>query len=159
MTRNSVSLYTVSAVIVLDTDGERLMAKYYPHDDLSASKKHEVVMCEGRVVVFRANLDLMVYVVGAAEQNELLLSCVLDTFFETLAESLKPQLDKRAFLEHYDTAALALDENRIILETDVHEVLGKIAKTPTSIVDMPLNEQTISSAFSFARQQLKSFLK
>jgi hypothetical protein len=31
----------------------------------------------------------MVYVVGAAEQNELLLSCVLDTFFETLAESLK----------------------------------------------------------------------
>jgi hypothetical protein len=76
-------------------------------------------------------------------------------------------------LEHYDTAALALDEivdrgyslssssnwNRIILETDVSEVLGKIAKTPTSIVDMPLNEQTISSAFSFARQQLKSFLK
>lgn len=49
--------------------------------------------------------------------------------------------------------------SRIILETDVHELVARINKAPTSIVDMPLNEQTISSAFSFAKQQLKSFLK
>lgn len=48
---------------------------------------------------------------------------------------------------------------RIILETDVHEIVARIGKAPTSIVDMPLNEQTFSSAFSFAKQQLKSFLK
>lgn len=34
-----VSLYTVNAVIVLDNGGERILAKYYPHDDLASNKK------------------------------------------------------------------------------------------------------------------------
>lgn len=34
-----VSLYTVSAVVVLDSEGGRLLAKYYAHDELVASKK------------------------------------------------------------------------------------------------------------------------
>ena len=41
-------------------------------------------MCEGRIVVYRANLDLLVYVVGASEQNELMLASVLDTFCDAL---------------------------------------------------------------------------
>lgn len=35
------SLYTVGAVIVLDTDGSRLLSKYYPNDDLSNSRKRQ----------------------------------------------------------------------------------------------------------------------
>lgn len=95
----------------------------------------------------------------------------------------RPQLDKRALLEHYDLAVLILDECvdrgyhpereeeetsrgtnplfRIILETDVMEIVNKMGagKSATSFVDMPLNEQTLSSAFSFAKRQLKTFLR
>lgn len=41
------------------------------------------------------------------------------------------------------------------------EIVGKVGmgKTGTSFVDMPLNEQTLSSAFSFAKKQLKTFLR
>lgn len=46
-------------------------------------------MCEGRIVVYRANLDLLVYVVGASEQNELMLASVLDTFCDALSEVIK----------------------------------------------------------------------
>lgn len=49
----------------------------------------EVVMCEGKIVVYRTNLDLMIYVVGQPEQNELMLATVLDTFTDVLTDSLK----------------------------------------------------------------------
>lgn len=53
-------------------------------------------MCEGRIVVYRANLDLLVYVVGASEQNELMLASVLDTFCDALSEVIKFSLPSLA---------------------------------------------------------------
>lgn len=49
----------------------------------------EVAMLNGYVAVYRANLDLVVYVVGSAGQNEMMLTCVLDTFYDVLTELLK----------------------------------------------------------------------
>lgn len=46
-------------------------------------------MCDGRIVVYRANLDLLMYFVGAPEQNELMLAAILDTYFDTLSEVIK----------------------------------------------------------------------
>ena len=37
----AVSLYTVSAVIVLDNEGNRLLAKYYGRDELSESRRRQ----------------------------------------------------------------------------------------------------------------------
>lgn len=50
---------------------------------------NEVTMLDGYVAIFRANLDCIVYVVGGAQQNEMMLSCVLDTYFDVLTELLK----------------------------------------------------------------------
>lgn len=46
-------------------------------------------MLNGYVAVYRANLDVVVYVIGSSGQNELMLTCVLDTFFDVLTELLK----------------------------------------------------------------------
>ena len=44
-------------------------------------------MCEGCVVVYRANLDVAVYVVGQkGENNELLLAMPLDAIFDALSD-------------------------------------------------------------------------
>lgn len=67
-------------------------------------------MLDGYVAVFRANLDCIVYVVGGASQNEMMLAAALDTYFETLSEVLKPQLDKKSLLDNFEMAVLALDE-------------------------------------------------
>lgn len=48
-----------------------------------------VVMVGGSVAVYRANLDLVVWVVGSSDQNEMVLACALETFYETLSEMLK----------------------------------------------------------------------
>jgi hypothetical protein len=67
-------------------------------------------------------------------------------------------VEKRSLLEHFDFVSLALDEiidRGIILETDAQQVITSLSRPPTSAFDMPLNEQTLSSAFS----KIKSFLK
>jgi hypothetical protein len=55
---------------------------------------------------------------------------------------------------------LVFDVNfiRIILETDLNEILGKVMPKATGL-DMSINEQTLTGALSFASQRLKSFLK
>lgn len=45
--------------------------------------------CEGHIVVYKANLDVILYVVGRPQQTELLLACVLDTLYDTLTEVIK----------------------------------------------------------------------
>lgn len=48
---------------------------------------------------------------------------------------------------------------RIIMESDAGEIVSRGARSPSSFGDMHFNEQTISSAFSFAKQQIKTFLR
>ena len=51
----------------------------------------EVTTCDGTIVVYRANLDIILYVVGKPEQNELLLATVLETYYDVLTEVMKYQ--------------------------------------------------------------------
>lgn len=177
----AISLYTIGAVLVLDAQGERLLAKYYPQalpqlHTLKAQQTfeqllfertrkapgNEIVMVEGLVAVYRTNLDVFVYVVGGARQNELVLAAVLETYFETLSDLLKPQLDKKTVLENYDVACLALDEildKGVVLETDSKEVQAKVAKPGHGLADIQLSEQSLQSAFKLAKDHMRSFLK
>lgn len=67
-------------------------------------------MDDGRVALYRVNLDVTVIVVGESDANELLLADLLEAFFEVMLEVLKPQIDKKILLEHYDQILLTLDE-------------------------------------------------
>ena len=139
-------------------------------------------MCDGSVVVYKSNLDVIVYVVGQRwESNELLLTMPLETIFDALVETIKsvfyhhqffptisfrPQLDKRSFLETYQDAAIIVDETvdrGIILETSVPDIVSKVSKTSNTTKvgadTVPMSEQTLSSAFSFAKDRFKSLLK
>lgn len=48
-----------------------------------------MTICEGRIAVFKANLDVVVYLVGELDQNEVLLSYALETLFGVLLEVIK----------------------------------------------------------------------
>lgn len=68
------------------------------------------MVIDGRVVVYRNNLDVFLYMVGSADENELMLSSVLNAFYDTLGTMFNNQVDKRSILERYDSTLLALDE-------------------------------------------------
>ena len=115
----NLSLFAVNAILVLSTDDRsRILAKYYsaPHQPLNSNansganplptlkeqkafekgllektnkQSSDIILYDGRVVVFKMEGDVMLYVVGGAEENEILLFGVVLALRDALAILLK----------------------------------------------------------------------
>eukprot|EP00128_Syssomonas_multiformis_P016880 Colp12_sorted_trinity150504_noHs@9777 len=172
----STSLYSVIAILVLDNDGNRILCKYYDASyptvkEQRAFEKNlfqktqranaEIIMFDGVTCVYKSNVDLFFYVVGSADENELLLATVLNAFYDALALLLRNQVEKRVVIDNLDGVLLALDEvvdEGVILEADAHLIASRVVLRGDN--DIPLSEQTISQALQTAKEQLaRSILK
>jgi hypothetical protein len=125
----------VSAIVVADSDGARIVAKYYDagsfRDQVSQTefekKLHkkarggpggaargtgeaDIFLCDGMTVVYKAFGDVTFYVVGDGEENELMLSAIVEAIFDAVASLLKGIVDKRALLQHLELLLLTIDE-------------------------------------------------
>ncbi len=114
--------------------------------------------------------DLMFYVIGHSDENEILLSSVLVGFYDSVNMLLRSAVEKKTVLENLDLVLLAMDElveGGLILETDGAMVAtrvtmrsfdaegGEIAAT----MENP-GLQSLSAAFGNVREQLaRSLLK
>ncbi|PKU67213.1 Coatomer subunit zeta-2 [Dendrobium catenatum] len=119
-------------------------------------------MFDGYIVVYKFIQDLHFFVTGGDNENELILSTVLQGFFDAVGLILRNNVDKRTALENLDLILLCLDEiidGGIILETEASVIAGKT--TSDSLDGMSsLSEQTISQALATAREHLaRSLLK
>jgi len=169
------SLYTVKAILILDNDGNRLIAKYY--DDTFPTTKEqkaweknlfnkthranaEIIMLEGLTCVYRSNVDLFFYVIGSSQENELILVSVLNCLYDSVSQMLRKNVEKRALLDNMDGVFLAVDEicdKGIILESDPSAVCQRVSFRSD---DIPLGEQTVASVLQSAKEQIKwSLLK
>ncbi|XP_068516799.1 coatomer subunit zeta-2 isoform X1 [Anas acuta] len=138
------SLYTVKALLVLDSRGQRLLAKYYDGSFPTAQEQAafessvfsktrgaggEITCLDGLTVVYRSSSDLLFCVVGGPQENELMLSAVLSCLCDALGLVLRKDLEKRWLLENLDGAFLVLDEivdRGVILESDPQRVLQRL---------------------------------
>eukprot|EP01116_Phalansterium_solitarium_P024650 TRINITY_DN9085_c0_g1_i1.p1 TRINITY_DN9085_c0_g1~~TRINITY_DN9085_c0_g1_i1.p1 ORF type:complete len:171 (-),score=61.61 TRINITY_DN9085_c0_g1_i1:205-717(-) len=170
-----MSLYTVKSVLVLDSEGKRVCAKYYSKDlptykEQTAFEKNlwtktnrsnaEILLWENVVAVYRTSGDVIFYTTGSYDENELVLLSVLNAFYDAVSKLLRGQVDKLAMLDNLDSVLLALDElidDGIVLESDP----SLIAQRATmKFEDVPLSEQTISQAMGNIKEQLaRSLLK
>uniref|UniRef100_A0A914HYE4 Coatomer subunit zeta n=1 Tax=Globodera rostochiensis TaxID=31243 RepID=A0A914HYE4_GLORO len=177
---DSSSLYSVKAILILDQDGKRIMAKYYDkqlfiHDKEQGAfeknlfqKTHkanaDIILLDGLVCLYRYNVDLFFYVIGSAQENELILQSVLNCLYDAFSIILRKNVEKKTLFEHIDTAFLILDEicdDGVILETDPQSVVARCAVKPD---ELAFGEQSISqvgmSLLGSAKDQLKwSLLK
>lgn len=168
-------MYIIKAILILDNDGNRLVAKYFDNTFASAkeqkafeknlfNKTHranaEIIMLEGLTCVYRSNVDLFFYVVGSAQENELILVSVLNCLYDSVSHMLRKNVEKRALIDNMDGIFLAIDEicdNGIILESDPILVAQRVAFRSD---DIPLGEQTVASVIQSAKEQIKwSLLK
>ncbi|KAL1921459.1 uncharacterized protein VTP21DRAFT_11175 [Calcarisporiella thermophila] len=174
MTMN-LSLYTIKAVLILDSDGNRVLAKYYGKDyaslkdqkaferslfDKTKRSSAEIILFDNHIVLYRNNIDVFFYVIGSFDENELIIASALNTFYEAVSLLLNHQLDKRSILDNLDLVLLALDEtvdDGIILETDPNYIVSRVSK-PSDTVDIPLSEQTLMQAVQTARERLAGSL-
>ncbi|KAI9501257.1 Golgi-to-ER vesicle coat component [Coemansia spiralis] len=175
----NLSLYTVRAVVVMDGDGNRLIAKYYNRGQNVQSYKtlkeqqkfeselfsktrksnSEIVLYDGQTVLFKYVNDVYFYLVGNPEENELLLGAVLNGLVEAISQLLKYNIDKRSVLDNLDMVVLALDEtidDGIALETDPNAIAANVSKRGVDTIDVSLsnfNEQTVMDAYKLAKER------
>ncbi|XP_030649229.1 coatomer subunit zeta-2 isoform X1 [Chanos chanos] len=181
------SLYTVKAIFILDSDGNRLLSKYYDTELYPSMKEqknfernvfnkthkadNEIAFLEGMTIVYKSSIDLFFYVVGSAQENELMLMAVLNCLFESLSQILRKNVERRCLLDNLDGVFLVVDEiidGGVILESDPQQVVEKVNYRAD---DNPLSEQSVaqhiteklaltSTVIQSAKEQIKwSILK
>ncbi|WEW57998.1 Golgi-to-ER vesicle coat component [Emydomyces testavorans] len=126
----------------------------------------DIVLYDNRVVVFKVESDVMLYVVGGAEENEVLLYNVVVSLRDALAILLGGSTDKRTIVENYDLVSLAIDEivdDGIILETDPVVVASRVSKAPApdapNMKSIDLSEQGLLNAWEFGKRRLAEQLR
>ncbi|XP_077108339.1 coatomer subunit zeta-2 isoform X1 [Ranitomeya variabilis] len=139
------TLYTVRAVIILDQDGHRLVAKYYDSTFPSLSEQQEferkvfhktqrseseVVLVDGVTALCQRSSDVMCYMIGGPDENELMLLAALTCLCESLCHVLRKHIDRNLLLENMDTVFLILDEiidQGVILECESQQVVQRLS--------------------------------
>lgn len=166
------SLYNLKAILILNNNGQRVIARYYDEHFLTikeqkefekvlfsktskslASDHADVIMVDSLSAVFRSKIDLYFYVIGSTVENEIILMSVLNCLFESVNEVLRKNVEKRVMLENLDFCMLIVDEicdNGIILEIDSSQVIQRVCFKQED--NLPYSEQTVVDL-------LKSMLK
>ncbi|MCJ1314183.1 Golgi-to-ER vesicle coat component [Agyrium rufum] len=121
----------------------------------------DVILYDGRVVVFKLESDVMMYVVGNEGENEILLFSVVLCLRDALSILLKNSVDKRTIIENYDLVSLAIDEiidDGIVLETDPVVVASRVSRAPAqdplSGRGIELSEQGLMNVWELGKQKL-----
>ncbi|KAJ1371646.1 Coatomer subunit zeta-1 [Parelaphostrongylus tenuis] len=88
------SLYSVKGIVILDQDGNRIIAKYFDKSTFGTTKEQkafekslfqktsrnsssEIILLDGVTCIYRSNVDLYIYVLGSSRENELVLESLL----------------------------------------------------------------------------------
>lgn len=110
--------------------------------------------------MYRSTADILVYVIGLAEENELILLNVLNVAMEAISTLLQDRVDKRAIIDNVDYIFLTFDElvdDGIILETDAKAIVTRVA-LKTNDQDVSIGDQTLSDAVQTLREHAKNFI-
>jgi hypothetical protein len=70
----------------------------------------DIILYDNHVVVFKTEGDTMLFVVGSADENEILLFNAVLALRDCLNILLKTSVDRRTIIENYDLVCLAIDE-------------------------------------------------
>ncbi|KAF2542476.1 hypothetical protein F2Q68_00033020 [Brassica cretica] len=119
----------VKNLLLLDSEGKRVAVKYYSDDwsthaaklsfeklvfsktsKTNARTEAEITLLDSNIIVYKFAQDLHFFVTGGEDENELVLSSVLQGFFDAVALLLRNNVEKMEALENLDLIFLCLDE-------------------------------------------------
>lgn len=151
--------------------------------DKTAKQTGDIILYDNRIVLYKLESDVMLYIVGAADENEILLyNTVLalrdslhllfklvilrhDTFVLITNGEDRQSVDKRTIVENYDLVSLAVDEivdDGIILETDPTIIIQRVSRAPTQDVPMgriDFSEQGVNNLAQLGKSKLTDWLR
>eukprot|EP00890_Picochlorum_soloecismus_P002402 jgi/Picsp_1/3162/NSC_06002-R1_nonclathrin coat protein zeta2-cop len=181
---------TVTGLVLLDNEGKRIAVDYFSKDLVhnvpaqaeletslfsktsrtNARGEAEILMLDNALVVYKFIGDLMFYVLGDVDENEIILADVLVGFYDSITLLLRNAVEKKTVLENLDLVLLAMDEiveGGLILETDPAVIASRVTMRSDDMGDSPLGIdvqnpglQTLSAAFGNVKEQIaRSLLK
>lgn len=77
---------------------------------MKATRKGDIILYDSQLVVHKSSADVIFYLVGSPEENELMLHSALMAFWEALQILLRNQVERLSVLENFDLVMLCLDE-------------------------------------------------
>ncbi|CAP23624.1 Protein CBR-ORC-2 [Caenorhabditis briggsae] len=164
---NPTSLYSIKGIVILDQDGNRVVAKYYDRNTFGTVKEQkafekslfsktsrntsaDIVLLDGVTCLYRSNVDLYFYVLGSTRENELFLDATLTCLYDAVSVVLRKNVEKKALVDAMDTVMLIIDEicdEGIIMETDAQAVVQRSALKSDEV---SFSDQSVSQlGFSF----------
>ncbi|KAH9594460.1 Coatomer subunit zeta-1 [Schistosoma haematobium] len=179
------SLYSINSILILDSEGKRILTKYYDSSfptvklqlefesklfkKTSKTNGAEITLLDGATCVYRNVGDLYFYVVGDANENEvshimdlsfckLLLVSALQCLYDSVSQALKRSVEKKTLMDNLDLIFLIVDElchNGILLESDATALVSRVGARTD---DIPLGEQTVAQAIQNAKEQIRMSL-
>mmetsp|Transcript_1999 Transcript_1999/g.3552 ORF Transcript_1999/g.3552 Transcript_1999/m.3552 type:complete len:184 (+) Transcript_1999:63-614(+) len=169
----------VRAVVVLNTEGKRICARYCDRrrfKDLESERVLETSLFkkmqslgeipEGEdifeqgdnIVVYKQVEDVFLFVLGSLRENEIILSEALFTFGGALDLLLGGQVHEEGMLQNLRRVLLCVDElvdqEGIILENDPTELASRVGQTSYFTDSIPVGDQTLTQALQTARDQI-----
>ncbi|CAL2032978.1 hypothetical protein CAEBREN_06250 [Caenorhabditis brenneri] len=172
---NPTSLYSIKGIVILDQDGNRVIAKYYDRTTFGTVKEQkafekslfsktsrntsaDIVLLDGVTCLYRSNVDLYFYVLGSTRENELFLDATLTCLYDAVSVVLRKNVEKKALIDAMDTMMLIIDEicdEGIIMETDAQAV---VQRTALKNDEVSFSDQSVSQiGFSFIESANKQF--
>ena len=143
----------VEAVIILDSEGVRVCAKYFgsayegPEQQLAFEQKlfaktrafdsrheAEILLLDNSINVYKSGIDTQFYIVGSGNENELILGLVLDALYDSCSQLLRNQLERRVLMDNLELLLLTIDEiidGGIILETNSSSIASRVLMRST----------------------------
>mmetsp|Transcript_2971 Transcript_2971/g.4503 ORF Transcript_2971/g.4503 Transcript_2971/m.4503 type:complete len:190 (+) Transcript_2971:97-666(+) len=172
----------INCLLVLDGDGDRIIAKYYSEKSkadqtkfestlhkktksLSFRSDAEIILLEQELVVIKGTSDCRIIISGSIDENELVLVSVLDAIHDTVLALLRGQLDKRTMLDNLELVLLTIDEvidNGQIMELDACAVATRVLMKGSAELNVGgggstnagnTGDMTIAQALGLARNQ------
>ncbi|XP_022636069.1 coatomer subunit zeta-3 isoform X2 [Vigna radiata var. radiata] len=148
----------IKNILLLDSEGKRVAVRYFSEDWPTNISKiaFEKFVFSKTVKTNARTEDLHFFVTGGDQENEIILASVLQGFFDAVTLLLRNNVDKREALENLDLILLCLDEivdGGMILETNGPLIAEKVTSHSMD-GDSPLTEQTLSQAWTTAREHL-----
>ncbi|KAF9047523.1 coatomer protein [Panaeolus papilionaceus] len=178
----NLTLYSIQSFIILDTEGNRVLAKYYkpkgtPQGEskefatLKEQKAFEkglwqktkksggdIILYDSHLVVYKHSLDLIIYFVAGPTENEIMLYSALNSLVDAFTMLLRNALEKRAVLENLDLVLLCLDEtidDGIIVDTDAAAIASRVSRPRPDTTEIVINEQTIMNAYQTVKEKMQ----
>ncbi|KAL2154466.1 hypothetical protein VTH82DRAFT_3142 [Thermothelomyces myriococcoides] len=132
----------------------------------TAKQTGDILLFDNRIVLYKMESDVAIYVVGSPDENEILLYNVLLALRDSMHLLFKQSVDKRTIIENYDLVSLAVDEicdDGVVLETDPTIIVQRCSKAPSQDVNLsridPFSEQGVNNLAQLGKAKLTDWLR